>query len=429
LAVLGVLAAAALGGAAAGCDQDERGTPPGAGALPGPGGHANDPEDPNHARVAAALATPAASLAKYLGVDAGELEVPIDPPAPAGDLKTEIDHFTTIDACVDARAQLDPLLGDALEAIGYDTFLRDACRIVDAAKAHDADRCAAIDASGLEARCRATVAEVGATPGSCPWEASSRPARGREPKCVAIASRSAGLCEAVDDRLDRATCKATVTRSERPCLGLRGRSEQIRCVRDAARWRGLLSSDDTKPAEADAAEEPPAVQGTLHIESADPADKTAPIDVDLGPDLARGVTLVAQLDGIRLAIGSLTETGLDFIAPSPHVRASLALGLFVPVGGAHGDGSNAPQIERAELLVPGRPPVSTPGAHSTLVAKLDKLTLRRGAAVPIAVDGDLTYAGSRWRVHVEATTFVRDVVRASELYRGGPRLGVDAGMR
>ncbi|HEX3772045.1 MAG TPA: hypothetical protein VHV30_14315, partial [Polyangiaceae bacterium] len=120
------------------------------------------------------------ALARALGLDGGldDSLDPVDPPAPAGDLKAEIAHFTSVDACVVERARVDPLVGDALEAIGYDTFLRDACRVVDAAKANDPGRCAGIEASSLEARCRATVAQTGGRPDACPWESPSRPDRG-----------------------------------------------------------------------------------------------------------------------------------------------------------------------------------------------------------------------------------------------------------
>jgi hypothetical protein len=372
---------------------------------------------------------PVSSLERLLGFDAGELEARIDPPAPAGDLKTEIEQFTTVDACVETRAKLDPLLGDALESIGYDTFLRDACRLIDAAKAQDANRCATIDASALEARCRATVAEVVSSPEACPWEAPSGPLHVREPRCVAIASRSVGLCNAVPDALDRATCKATLIHDDGPCVAVRSRAERARCSRDALRWRRLLVSEAAKPSDAPAEDEPPMVTGNLHIESADGADKTPPIDVDLGPDLARGVTLLDLRDGARLTLGELTASGPGFIAPSPHVRASLALELFVPRAppSAHAESAVA-RIERAELLVPGRPPASIPGGTSTLVAKVGKLAHRRGGAVAVVVDGDIASGIWRWRVHAEATTFVRDIVTASDLYGEGRR-GGDAGMR
>src|ERR1044071_6588769 len=58
------------------------------------------------------------------------IELAVDPSPPSGDLKSDIESFTTLDACVRARAMADPLLGDAIEALGYDTLMRDACRIL-----------------------------------------------------------------------------------------------------------------------------------------------------------------------------------------------------------------------------------------------------------------------------------------------------------
>jgi hypothetical protein len=139
---------------------------------------------------------------------------------------------------------------------------------------------------------------------------------------------------------------------------------------------------------------------------------------------------VQQRDGTRLVLGPLTEAGLDFIAPSPHVRASLALELTA-VPGPHGAGTTA-RIERAELVVPGRAPLSTPGAQSTLAVKLDKLDPVRGSPVAVVVDGDVSASGSSWRVHAEAATFVRDVVRARDVYGGltrFPSAGLDGGAR
>lgn len=372
----------------------------------------------------------APALAKLLGVDAGEFEA-MDPPAPPGDLKADIDRFTTVEACALERARLDPLLGDALEAIGYDTFLRDACRVIEAAKANDANRCAAIDASSLEARCRATVAEVAGTPDACPWETSSRPARGRDPRCLAVASRDTRLCAAVADPLERATCEATLDASDRSCATLSTRGARSRCSRDADRWRGVLASAREGEHGGPSAHEPPlAVAGRLHVERTDHADAAEAIDVDLTPDLARGITLMQQRDGARLVLGPLTETGLDFIAPSPHVRASLALELTA-VTGPHGAGTTA-RIERAELVVPGRPPLSTPGAQSTLAVKVDKLDPVRGGSVAVVVDGDISASGSSWRVHADAATFVRDVVRPADVYGGLTRVrsaGLDGGAR
>ena len=69
--------------------------------------------------------TPSGTLAA-LGLDASGIGTLVDPPRPAGDFKVDVDAFTTIEDCMRDRAKVDPVVGDALENIGYDTFLRDA---------------------------------------------------------------------------------------------------------------------------------------------------------------------------------------------------------------------------------------------------------------------------------------------------------------
>jgi hypothetical protein len=416
------------------CDSPDgrRGALPAPGPLPGPepGLVRAEPQAPLD--VPARQRTDRRALAKLLGVDAGELESPVDPPAPAGDLKADIDRFTTIDECALDRARLDPLVGDALEAVGYDTFLRDACRVIDAAKANDPERCAAIDASSLEARCRATVAEVAGTPDACPWDSVRRPDRGRDPRCLAIASRDLRLCVAVTDPLERATCEATLSRDDRPCSALAAGAARSRCARDADRWHGVLASANGEGRAAPSHDAPLAAAGTLHVArvglvaGAGRGAGPQTLDVDLAPDFAQGITLLQQRDGVRFALGPLTEAGLGFVAPSPHVRPSLALELFVTAG-PHGAGPVA-RIERVELVVPGQVPVATPAAESTLTAKLDRLDSARASPVAVVVDGEIGAAGTSWRVHAEATTFVRDVVRAADAYRGPARTGLDGGM-
>jgi len=360
---------------------------------------------------------PIASVARALGIDAGELEPTADPPAPAGDLKADLDTFTTIDTCVQQRAAVDPVLGDALESIGYDTFVRDACRVLDAAKAHEAKRCDAIDASGLRARCQATVAQVAGSADACPWEIASKPARGREPACVAVAERDARLCAAVIDRADRATCDAVASGKADACAKLPRRVDQARCARDADRWR---TSIPAPTGESPAALAVPA--GKLHVEG---GDGGAPVDADIAQDVARGVVLVEQIDGAHFVLGPLDDAGPGFIAPSPHVAATVAVELFVPSGLVAGK-DRPVRIDRAQLLVPGQSPLATPAARSSLVAKVDKVDRKRGAEVHVVIDGALGDA----RVHAEATTFVRDLVKASAIYDvGAPRLVVDGGAR
>src|SRR6478672_263475 len=76
------------------------------------------------------MATPSA-IAKRLGFDASTLGEIEEAPPPAGDLRDELDTYVGLDACVSRRAKIDPLFGDALLALGYDSFPRDACRFLE----------------------------------------------------------------------------------------------------------------------------------------------------------------------------------------------------------------------------------------------------------------------------------------------------------
>jgi hypothetical protein len=355
---------------------------------------------------------PVASVEKALGVEAGQLELRVDPPAAAGDLAGEIASFTTVDACVDSHAHLDPLLGDALEAIGYDTFVRDACRVLDAAKARDVKRCDAIDASALRRQCTTTVAAVVGDADLCPWMVASRPALGRDASCLAMASRDPRLCAAEETSVARATCEAIARHDAAACAKLPLKADQARCKRDADRWRSVTPPPDGGGA-------PPPVEATLRVESAD--DAGAPTDANLAPDLGRGLVVVTERGGDRLSVGPLSDSGLGFVAPSPHVQATLALELF-----ASSDGKRV-EVNRAELLVPGRSPVATPLARSTLVAKVSKLEPVRGGAASLTVDGTIGDSSGTWRVHMQATTFVRDVVDAKAIYASPLRAFGDAG--
>jgi len=368
--------------------------------------------DREESRRSPAEQAPVASVEKALGIEAGALELRVDPPAAAGDLAGEIAAFTTVDACVDSHAHLDPLLGDALEAIGYDTFVRDACRVLDAAKARDPKRCDAIDASALRRQCTTTVAAVVGDADLCPWTVASRPALGRDASCLAIASHDPRLCAAEDTSVARATCEAIAQHDAAPCTRLPLKADQARCKRDADRWRGVTPLPDAGGA-------PPPVEATLHVESAD--DAGAPLDSNLAPDLGRGLVLVTERGGDRLSVGPLSDSGLGFVAPSPHVQATLALELF-----ASSDGKRV-EVNRAELLVPGRAPVATPLARSTLVAKVTRLEPVRGGAAALSVDGTLGDSTGTWRVHLQASTFVRDVVDAKAIYASPLRAFGDAG--
>jgi hypothetical protein len=366
------------------------------------------PEPPDRRNVPPATV---ASIASALRVDAGAIESPVDPPAPAGDIKAEIDRFTTVDACVAERAKLDPLLGDALDAIGYDTFLRDACKMLDAAKAKDSKRCDAIDASSLRARCATYAAEVLGDPDACPWDLPTRPELGRDAVCVAVAAHDPRLCAAAQGS-KRAACDALVARDAERCKPIALASDRASCAREVERWRSLLPA----PAEGLAAMTKPAA--TLRLAGFEGTPDPSPQETDVTLDVERGIAIVEQRDGVRFDLGTMRDVGgAAFVAPSPHTRPALAVSVFVPTAGKEG------RVERAELDVPGRATLVTPVARGTLKVTIAKLERTRGGEVKLAVDGDVASSAASYHVHADVTTFVRDVVKAAQIYGAGlPRL-------
>ena len=160
------------------------------------------------------LLTNPSGVASALHIDAAVFELSVDPPAPAGDLKADVAAFTTLEACVEKRTQLDPLVADALESIGYETFLFDACRALGAIKARDQKRCLAIESSFLQKRCERDVAIVAGDENACPFEVPTRHEYGRDPLCIAVASRTPALCAGVS-MLERARCEALASRRNR----------------------------------------------------------------------------------------------------------------------------------------------------------------------------------------------------------------------
>jgi hypothetical protein len=375
----------------------------------------------------------ASALARTLHVDAAAvLESPIDPPAPAGDLHGDIEAFTTIDACVAQRAAVDPLVGDALHAIGYDTFLRDACRTLAAAKAKDAHECEAIDAEALRARCRMLVAVLQGDADACPFYVAIRPALGRDPTCLAIAGHDARLCAAAEP-FDRPECEALASRDAAPCNALLRDAERARCGRELARMITVLPD----PGEARPALAAPSGKLTIHVRgvtplvapAAAPAPDAAPEDasddaapeeatdldaslprdvtVDLATELARGVVLFQDVDGTHLDLGTLREPSPTNYANPPLARPHVGLSLVL------GPTSHLTRTDHCELGLPNQATRVSPGARCSVDLTIDKLDFARGGDARMKVHGAI----DDYVFDMTVSTFVRDVVKRSALKR------------
>ena len=319
----------------------------------------------------------------------------IDPPAPAGDLKVELDRFVNLEACVAERAKLDPLVGDALGAIGYDTFLRDACRMLEAAKDRKKETCERIDSSPLRRKCQSWVAILAQAPDQCPLQFDALVTRGRVPSCVAIAARDPRLCAGEGRAQPRATCEAMVNRDAQRC-GVLAPAQKAACERELARWRDLLSS----PLEG--LDKLPVPKETLTVGERDAgASDAGASETDLATDVANGVVVVTSRDRARIEVGSLVESDLAHLAAAPTRRSRIGFTLL------QGD---KPTLQKLELILPGEAPFVSPPAQCDCKVTNVKLTPKRGSEVSFTIEGKVQAATRTQPFGVTVTTFVRDVV-------------------
>lgn len=362
------------------CDDKRQGTPPAASVAP---------------------ATPA-SVAAALGIDAGGLLDTSDPPAPAGDLKAELDRFVNVESCVKERSNLDPLVGDAIRAIGYDTFLRDACRLLEAAKDKKKETCDRVDSSALRGRCQSWVAMVAQTPESCPMQFEGVATRGRNVTCLAVAGKDPRLCAGEPRAVVRATCDALASRDETKCNVLLP-TDSPTCKREIARWRSLLVPPLAGLPKL------PASRGTLTVKgdsgTPDPPTPTA----DLASELARGGVVVTSRDRARIELGMIGESETAHIAPSPNRRARLGIAVLFEPGATPKDAPR-PLLERLELEIPGEATLVHPSAKCDCRFTTARIDRTRGGEVALALTGTIALGSRSYKIDVDLATFVRDVV-------------------
>ncbi len=364
-------------------------------------------------------------MAAALGIDAAALGDPVDPPAPAGDLKAELDRFVNVEQCVAEKSKVDPLVGDALRAIGYDTFFRDACRLLEAAKDKKRETCERIDSSALRSRCQVWVAQIAQTPDACPLQFEALVTRGRHPSCVAIAAKDPRLCNGEARVHHRATCEALTLRDEGRCDQLLP-NDRPACKRELARWRSVLS------APLEGLPKLPASRGKLVLKGEGDTPDPPNGEIDLAPDFVRGAVVVTQRERSRVELGSVTESEAARIVPGPQKKVRLGIAIVVEPGGTK-EGPRA-SLQKLELEIPGDALIVCPGGHCDVKIKNAKVEAQRGGETSFSVEGTVGLGTKSYKMTLEVGTYVRDVVadkdNASVLPPTHPVLGrIDAGSR
>jgi hypothetical protein len=114
------------------------------------------------------------------------------------------------------RAGTPPELAEALAAVEYPSVAEDACRLDLALAERDPTLCTPIRLSALRQTCVTRAAVVSGRAEACP---AAEGERGRDPFCVALATRLAGLCSAAR-RPDAIRCLAAARGEATQCDAL-----------------------------------------------------------------------------------------------------------------------------------------------------------------------------------------------------------------
>lgn len=240
--------------------------------------------------VAPAASSVPASVAPLLaGLEVPILDAETDPAAPAGDLAQELAAFTDVKSCAKRHRMMDPLLADAIDAIGYERLAVDACRMVEALKTREVASCSPIASSAVRRRCEEQLAMLEGNTSLCPVEELAHDYPMHLPACLAAARRDVRPCAALLG-MDRARCEGVVAHDVARC----GTDE--RCARFVQQWRQLLP---LTPGNS-----PYLARMDASVRAVGDADAGAPAEqISLPREAAAGAVLVSDKGHHRLLIG------------------------------------------------------------------------------------------------------------------------------
>lgn len=314
-------------------------------------------------------------------------------PSDVEDLRASVDAFTTVEACLAGlRADTPTAVAEAVADLAYDGFFDDVCASLAAVKAGDAEACDAVGPSTAQAGCRRRLALLHGRPEACPED---RVVGGREPVCVAWASRDPSLCRAA--AVDEARCRAVLSGDEGRCARLRG-GDRGRCEAALGRYASALGDERRR---SEAAEAEPTF--TLEVEE----DGQEPVRLErdvldrgvvLEPRACRWTVRLARPMGelpVPLSPGAFTPTFFLELSVPPGEERPVRLPL------------NASDAVLSLALPRHGGLTSVSGAEGALT--LERFETRRGGAIEGALTGTLRRGEATLRVTGRVSTFVRDL--------------------
>ncbi len=341
------------------------------------------------------MASATAAANAGMETDGGPMIERSDPPALAGDLRSDVDTFGSLETCVAQHSSIDPVVGDAVRAIGYDTLLRDACRMLQAIKLKDRAPCEAIAASGLQHRCEAMLAMSLQDAEKCPWAAAADKRLGRDATCLAVSAHDPRICAAELSSL-QPTCEALTTGDPTRCTA--GDGDRRTCERDLARAKSLLVDRERQAHDT--------TQPRAHFEMHGANDAGAG-DIDLTA-LVAGGAIVSSLPAGGVGIDLARDTEAVLRLPSRTEKAHLSASIAIEPGGA--------KLTKLEIVAPKMVPITCPSVHCDVKVTIAKVDPTRGSPITASFEGKVETPGDTYQIHLVVSTFVRDVIGRGALY-------------
>ncbi|MBX7194969.1 MAG: hypothetical protein K1X94_23145 [Sandaracinaceae bacterium] len=310
-------------------------------------------------------------------------------------------HGESIDACL-ARVESETpsSVRETIEAIGYDSLLRDSCRARVAEEERSIVPCAEIEARLVRRSCETRVAIAARDPGLCPSGTT-----GHEPLCLALASRDRSLCRAAP-HLEREACRELLG-EEDAC------TESIApelCRSLVARHRSRLGAVAPMPEAPPATREPPELVVSLTREVEGEPD--APIgEEEALTAFDRGARIYVESGRTMLELAD--PLGLSVVSHAGH--PSLRIALPLP---PH-DGADDARLEARIGTLAAEVELSHPdlGALRADEGRVELAHLSRelGGAIEGRLDVSCPHAPGVVRVRGHFRTFLRDVSGALDV--------------
>ena len=329
------------------------------------------------------------SLLRIAGIDADvEESQPRDPVEPAGDLLRDIEQFESLQRCVETRGPIDPIVGDAIDALGYESIKRDACRVLQAAKNKNVAMCDPILSSSLRSHCAMTVAVATATVANCPLVGSNHDAL-----CVALAQRDERLCAATPS-YQRTLCRALLSKDTSKC------NNNANCQRRVERWKGLMPDKSDR-----------IVLGTRASVSIAPMTDAATLAGDTF-DLSNaivGATVYKTADTVTVTLG---DESVSKWPASAHVTTARVAMKIVASDQLIRQGSRNYTAGSIgfDLSLPRYGRLSVPAEQATGHIHVDMFSTGIGGPVRFTLQTTEGPSYNRKQVSFSINTYVRDVV-------------------